>query len=206
MIDVDVIDDPRAAADLLDPLRARIVTELGEPGSASTLAPVLGQTRQKVNYHLRALEDHGLVALVGERPRRGLTERLFQATARSYVVAPEAVGPAASAPERTDRLSARYLIALGARLVTEVGALARGAERAGQPLATLSIDTDIRLASAADRAAFAEELAATIRDLAARYHDETAPKGRWHRVVVAAHPRPHVRPGTRIPPRQETSP
>lgn len=193
VVDVAVLDDPVAAADLLDPLRARILSELGRPGSASTLAPVLGQSRQKLNYHLRALEDHGLVRLVEERPRRGLIERMFLASARSYLVGPGAAGPAACDPERTDRLSARYLIALGARMVGEVAALADGAERAGRSLATLSIDSDIRLASAEARAAFTEELAATVGDLAARYHDESAPDGRWHRLVVAAHPRPNTR-------------
>lgn len=190
MHDVDVIEDPVPAADLLDPLRARILAELGRPGSASTLAPTLGQTRQKLNYHLKALEANGLVTLVEERPRRGLTERLFQASARSYIVGPAAVGPTAVDPDRTDRLSSRYLIALGARLVTEVADLVRRAERAGKPLATLSIDTDIRLASAEARAAFTADLAAAVRDLAARYHDETATDGRWHRLVVAAHPKP----------------
>ncbi len=190
MHDVDVIEDPASAADLLDPLRGRILAELGEPGSASTLAPTLGQSRQKVNYHLKALEAKGLVTLVEERPRRGLTERIFQASARSYVVDPAAVGPTAVTTERTDRLSSRYLIALGARLVTEVADLVRRADRAGKPLATLSIDADIRLASAEARARFTEDLAAAIRDLAATYHDETAPEGRWHRLVVAAHPKP----------------
>ncbi len=190
MHDVDVIEDPASAADLLDPLRARILAELGQPGSASTLALTLGQSRQKLNYHLKALEANGLVSLVEERPRRGLTERLFQASARSYVVGPAAVGPTAVDTERTDRLSSRYLIALGARLVTEVADLVRRADRAGKPLATLSIDTDIRLASAEARASFTEDLAAAVRDLAATYHDETAPEGRWHRLVVAAHPKP----------------
>lgn len=190
MHDVDVIEDPASATDLLDPLRSRILAELGQPGSASSLAPTLGQSRQKVNYHLKALEANGLVTLVEERPRRGLTERVFQASARSYVVGPAAVGPTAVDTHRTDRLSSRYLIALGARLVTEVADLVRRADRAGKPLATLSIDTDIRLASAEARAGFTEDLAAAVRDLAATYHDETAPEGRWHRLVVAAHPKP----------------
>ncbi|MGB5755904.1 MAG: hypothetical protein WBM50_03240, partial [Acidimicrobiales bacterium] len=50
--------------------------------------------------------------------------------------------------------------------------------------------TEIRFASAAERAAFTEELAEHITTLAAGYHDESAPRGRWHRLVVAAHPRP----------------
>lgn len=190
LLDIEVLDEPAAAAAALDPTRARLLAALREPGSATSVAAALGESRQKVNYHLRALEAAGLVELVEERPRRGLTERIVVATARSYVVSTAALGPGGADPARTDRWSSRYLVALGARLVREVGALARGAERAGQPLATLAIDTEVRFASAAERAAFTEELAATVRVLAARYHDEEAPEGRRHRLVVAAHPIP----------------
>ena len=114
----------------------------------------------------------------------GLTERLLVATAASYVVSPAALGAAASDPERAaDRLSARYLIAVAARIVREVAALARKDER----LATLAIDTEIGFRSADERAAFARDLAGAVTALAQRYHDES---GLPHRVVVAAHPKP----------------
>lgn len=190
VLDVAVLDDPVAAAAVLDPLRARVLAALAEPGSATTVAAALGLGRQQVNYHLRALEACGLVTLVEERPRRGLTERVVQATAASYVVSPTVLGALAAEPASTDRLSARYLLALSSRTVREVAALLAGAARANQPLATLAIDTDIRFASAGDRAAFADELAATVRSLASKYHDEHAPGGRWHRLVVTAHPTP----------------
>ena len=72
----------------------------------------------------------------------------------------------------------------------EVGALVRAAERAGKPLPTLSVDADVRFATPEDRAAFAAELAAAVRVLTARYHDESAGNGRWYRVVALSHPRP----------------
>lgn len=190
MLDVEVIEAPAAAAAALDPIRSRILAALSEPGSATTVARTLGLSRQKINYHLRALETQGLVTMVSVRARRGLTERMLQATAASYVVSPAALGKAAAAPDRIDRLSSRYLIALAARMVREVAALCRGAESAGKPLATLAIDTEIRFASAGDRAAFTRDLAEAVTALAARYHDESATGGRWHRLVVAAHPRP----------------
>src|ERR1700756_3057983 len=99
MHDVTVIDDPAAAETSLDPIRARLLAELARPGSASTLAGRVGLTRQRVNYHLRTLEAHGLVKLVREQPRRGLTERVMQASAAAYVVSPGALGQAAVAPE-----------------------------------------------------------------------------------------------------------
>ena len=39
------------------------------------LAAAIGLPRQKVNYHLRALERHGLVELVQERRKGNVTER-----------------------------------------------------------------------------------------------------------------------------------
>ena len=201
MLDVEVIEVPEAAAAALDPVRSRVLAALAEPGSATTVARTLGLPRQKVNYHLRALEAQGLVTMVSTRARRGLTERMLQATAASYVVSPAALGEAASTTERTDRLSSRYLIAVAARMVREVATLARRAEAAAKPLATLAIDTEIRFASAADRAAFTRDLAEAVTALAARYHDESAAGGRWHRLVVAAHP--SLEPTTATEPTKE---
>src|SRR6185503_443040 len=188
MLACEVIEDPAAATVALDPVRSRLLAELAEPASAAELALRVGLPRQKVNYHLRALEAHGLVREVETRKWGGLTERRLAATAGSYVVSPAALGPAATTPGTTDRLSASYLIALAARVVREVGELVRAALRADQRLATLSIDTEIRSRSAAERAAFSQELAASVADLAARYHDTTAAGGRLHRLVVLAHP------------------
>src|SRR5215207_4375234 len=109
-------------------MRSRLLSELAAPASAATLAARVGLARQKVNYHLNALEAHGLVRLAEERQWGGLTERLLVATAASYVVSPGALGPVAADPGRTnDRLSASYLIALAARAVREVGDLVRAA-------------------------------------------------------------------------------
>jgi DNA-binding transcriptional ArsR family regulator len=189
MLDVAVIDDPAAAGVSLDPVRARLLATLAEPGSASTLAPQVGLSRQKANYHLRALERHGLVELVEERRKGNCTERVLQATAASYVISPTALSAVAPDPGRApDQRSAWWLLALAARLVREVGELIRGARSESKRLATFAIDGEIRFASAADRSAFAEELAEAVNDLTAKYHDEAATGGRRHRLVVALHP------------------
>jgi DNA-binding transcriptional ArsR family regulator len=191
VLDIQVIDDPAAATVALEPMRSRLLSELAVPASAATLAMRVGLARQKVNYHLRALEEHGLVRLAEERRWGGLTERLLVATAASYVVSPSAMGPVAVDPKReVDRLSASYLIALGARVVREVGDLVRRATDVGKRLATLSVDTQVRFRSAADRAAFSSELSEAIAILVSKYHDESAPGGRVHRLVVMAHPVP----------------
>lgn len=191
MLDLEVIDDPAAASAALDPIRSRLLAELTRPASAATLAARIGMPRQKVNYHLRTLEAHRLVEVAEERHWGGLTERLLVASAGSYVVSPGALGPAASDPGRSaDRLSASYLVALGARIVREVGDLWRRARAADKRLATLAVDTEIRFRSPAERADFTAELTRAITALVARYHDETAPGGRLHRLVLVAHPMP----------------
>ena len=189
MHDVTVIEDPAAAEVSLDPIRARLLAELTEPGSATMLAAKVGLARQKVNYHLRELEAHGLVELVEERRKGNVTERMMRATAASYVISPITMQALQPDPGRApDRLSARWLIAVAARLISDVGALVNGATRAGKRVATFAMDGEVRFASADDRAAFAQELADAVTGLVAKYHDENAKGGRDHRIVIAIHP------------------
>ncbi|MFB9968001.1 ArsR/SmtB family transcription factor [Sinosporangium siamense] len=189
MQDVVVIEDPAAAEVSLDPIRARLLAELSEPGSATSLAAKVGLPRQKVNYHLKALEAHGLVEMIEERRKGNVNERIMRATAASYVISPTALASVQPDPSRSpDNLSASWLLAVAARLVRDVGALIKGATQARKRLATFAIDGEVRFASAADRAAFAEELAGAVSALVAKYHDQSAERGRDHRIVVAVHP------------------
>jgi DNA-binding transcriptional ArsR family regulator len=191
--DIAVIDDAAAAEVSLDPIRARLLAELSEPASATMLAATLGLPRQKVNYHLRALERHGLVELVEERRKGNVTERMMRATAASYVISPAALGRVQPDPARApDQLSAHWLLALAARLVRDVGALLSGAAKADKRLPTFALDGQVRFASVADRAAFAAELSASVAALVSKYHDEHAKGGRPYRLVTALHP--HIDP------------
>lgn len=195
MLDIAVIEDPAAAEASLDPVRTRILHELSRPGSATQIAVKVGLPRQKVNYHLKALERHGLVELVEERRKGNVTERVLQATAASYLISPQALSSVSPDPHRfSDRFSAFWLLALAGRMVQEVGKLIAGAAAARQKLATFAIDGEITFRTAADRAAFAEELGVAVTRLVDKYHDGGARPGpgasgaRRHRLVVALHP------------------
>jgi DNA-binding transcriptional ArsR family regulator len=189
MQDIAVIEDPAAAGVSLDPIRARLLAELSEPGSATMLAAKVGLPRQKVNYHLKTLEAHGLVEMIEERRKGNVNERIMRATAASYVISPTALASVEPDPARSpDQLSAGWLLAVAARLVRDVGALITGAAQARKRVATFAIDGEVRFASAADRAAFAEELAGAVTALVSKYHHESAEHGRDHRIVVAVHP------------------
>src|SRR5690554_1512221 len=98
MTDIDVIEDPTTATIALDPVRNRLLAELREPASAAVLADRVGLSRQKVNYHLRTLEAHGLVRQTGEKHWGGITERQLVAVASAFVVSPTALGPVAPDP------------------------------------------------------------------------------------------------------------
>ncbi|MGW3632621.1 ArsR/SmtB family transcription factor [Streptomyces sp. NPDC005122] len=190
MLDVTVIEDAEAAAVSLDPIRARLLAELAAgPASAAMLAGKVGLPRQKVNYHLKTLERHGLVELAAERRKGNVTERLMRATAASYVISPLALAAVQPDPDRfRDQLSARWLLALGARLVRDVGSLITGAAKARKRLATFALDGEVTFATAADRAAFIEELTQGVGALIRKYHDGNGKGGRDHRIVVAVHP------------------
>jgi DNA-binding transcriptional ArsR family regulator len=210
MRDVEVIEDRRAAACALDPIRSRLLAELAdEPASAAAVGARVGLTRQKANYHLRALEESGLIELDEVRMRGGIAERLLRPVAATFVVSPAAIADRGARPEQIrDRLSAGYLVTLAGRIVREVGELARRAEASGRRLPTFTLDTEVGFASADDRARFADELTDAILGLVARYHHDG---GRPHRLVVAAHPAPADReappdPTDLVPDDQEPNP
>ena len=189
MLDVAVISIAEVAESSLDPTRSRLLAALRDPGSATTLAARLDLPRQKVNYHLRELERHGLVELVEERRRGNMTERIMRATAMSYVISPDALGAVAPDPRRgVDQLSARWLLAVASRLVQDVGTLIDRASRARKPLATFTIDTEVTFATPGTRSAFAEELALIVARLVAQYDAPASAGGRPHRIVLALHP------------------
>jgi DNA-binding transcriptional ArsR family regulator len=178
---------------LLRPLRARILGMLAEPQSAASVARNLNLPRQNVGYHLKELEKQGLVELVQENKVGNCVERIVRATGRAYLVSAEALGSlAGGAAEATDRFSAAYVIAVAARSLREVSRLRQAADDANKRLATLTIDTEVRFATAADRGAFAEELAREVARLTAKYHDASAPRGRSYRVTTTSYPKPET--------------
>lgn len=188
MLDVAVLSDPGQASILLHPDRLRLLSELGEPDSASGVARRLELPRQQVNYHLRELEKSGLVEFVEERRKGNCLERVMRATARSYLISPDALGRLGEdAGMSPDRFSASYLLAAAARVIRDLGNLIPRALKAGKRLATLTIETEIRFRNPAQRAAFAEELAAAVAQLAAKYNS-TEPGARAFCILAGAYP------------------
>lgn len=186
-----VVRDAAQAASLMDPKRVALLERLAEPGSASSLARDLGIPRQRINYHLRELEKAGFVEFVEERRRGNCVERLVKATARSYLISPEVLGSLGRTPdEQQDRFSASYLMAAAGRMLRDLSEHVGRAAAAKKRVATLTLQTEIRFATAEDRTAFGEDLASAIARLAAKYHDDKTSGGRTFRLIVGAYPAP----------------
>jgi DNA-binding transcriptional ArsR family regulator len=173
---VDVVSTPLA------PLRRAVLEGLREgPASATELASQLGESRQRVNYHVRALERDGLVELHEERARRGCTERVVRATCHAVLVEPTVVG---ALPEEQDRFAADTLLAGGARLVRDVVAARAAATARGQRLLTFAIEAEVGFTRPADLERFADALAERVAELAAEF----GPGERTYRVLIGGHP------------------
>lgn len=186
---VAVVDEAEPAAALLKPIRLEILEHLREPDSAAGTARALGLPRQRVHYHTRELEKEGFLRHVGERKKGNCVERLVQASARMYVVAPQALGAVGVDPEQVqDRFSSSYLVASAGRTLHEVGVLQDAARRVGKRLPTLALEAEIRFASPADQQAFAGEAMEFFARAAERYHDEETEGGRAFRLTFSGHP------------------
>jgi DNA-binding transcriptional ArsR family regulator len=186
---VTVIRDLSQAAVLLEPTRLRLVRELSEPASAAGLARRLNLPRQRVNYHLRELENAGVLREVGTQRKRNCTERILQATARAYVLSPDILAELGQTPDGVrDRFSSTYLLNVATRTIRDLAVLRSWADSGGKRLATLTLETEIRFASPAAMQRFSEELAERFAQLAAKYHDESAPAGRVVRAFAGAYP------------------
>jgi DNA-binding transcriptional ArsR family regulator len=176
---------------LLHPERRRLIEALASgPDSASGLARRLGESRQRLNYHLRLLEEAGQVELAEERWKGSKPERIMRLVARQYVLDPAAIGSLAEDPDEAgDRFSASYLVALASRALRELAELLDRAKGKNARLATAAVNTTVRLRSPAAFHQFQSDLTHAVAQVVAKHHDDQG-KGRWFRVVVGAYPGP----------------
>lgn len=157
---VTMLSDPDTVLDSLTTFRRRLLDLLDQPRSASGLARLLGTSRQRVNYHMRALESSGLVELVEERPRRGVTERFLQRRADVVLVDPLAF--AGTALEDRDRIGITGLVVTARALLGQAATVATAAAAARQRVATATLDTEVVVANPAAMRAMLDDIARVI--------------------------------------------
>lgn len=183
---VHIVRDAEALLALGHPIRVKALEALREPASAAEVARRIRLPRQKVNYHLKQLEQAGLVKRSGERRTGNFVETLYQSAASSFVVSPEVTW---ADPRRASVLRAQLslgeLVRLGERLQADAIALLDRAAFEGETIASASVGTEVRFATEADRAAFLSEYLSAVGRLVDRF---AAAKGEPYRLMVAAYP------------------
>jgi DNA-binding transcriptional ArsR family regulator len=171
---------------LCHPTRVEMLDVLREPASAASVARRLGQPRQRIHYHLKALEVAGLVEPVEARRNGNFVETLYRAVARAFVVAPEV---ARQGSRRLDALRSQHsletLVALGERLQRDAAELLDRAAYDGEQIASAAVSAETRFASSEDRAAFMREYLESTKRLLEKYGAE---EGAPYRVVLTVHP------------------
>ena len=195
------VSDPRQAGLLLHPLRARLLSLAREPVSSSDLARRLDLPRQRVHYHVRALEAAGFLKPAGRQRKRNMIEQRYVATARAFVLSPEVLGPVgADWRDIGDPASAEYLLALTEQVR---GDLVRVQEE-GEAVSTVSLKSQFRFESQGQRAEFSRAVREAIVGVIARHTnpnrlDNGRPgRGQPFRLVLACYPAPSE-PGERAP-------
>ena len=84
--DYVIADSPEALKALGDPTRSVILSLLLERAATTThLAEALDKPKGTVGYHLKVLEEAGLVRVVRTRPVRAMTEKYYGRTGRTVV-------------------------------------------------------------------------------------------------------------------------
>lgn len=84
---VFIVNDPKIAKILIDPMRRAILELLREkPMTQTQLAIELGLTVASLNYHIRLLKSHRLVSIVKRKVgEHGIVEIFFSSSAYLYV-------------------------------------------------------------------------------------------------------------------------
>jgi len=186
-LNLEVVDSPEAIACLTDPVRQRILRALRQEGSASSISRTLNQPRQKLAYHIKKLEQAGLLKHIRDQKKGNCTERILKATATRYLLAPNAVGSDLSTDELQDRLSANALLALAAGCIDEVCQVQQAAGH--KRISTISLDTEVGFCDQEEKAAFAEALARSFTEVAARFPvREDVPQQRF-KLIIGAYPK-----------------
>jgi len=186
-----LVEDAVTARLALTPLRRQLLERLRSPASAATLGSELNIPRQKIGYHLKLLEEAGLIAEAGTRKRRGFTERLMETRSDALIVDPMILAPAdPDATEKQDVFAAEHLVRTSAGIVRDVSRMREAAREEGSRLLTFTIEADVAFAAPSDIERFAARLTESLSEIAAEFapKGETKGEGRAYRVTIAGHP------------------
>ena len=69
-----------------DPIRLKIIMTLGtSPKTAQDISHALGVSRSKIHYHLKILEQNGIIEVVDTELINGITQKYFLPVAKAFI-------------------------------------------------------------------------------------------------------------------------
>lgn len=181
-----MVTSTEQAVALLNPLRAEILSGMTEPVSAAEIARSMGETPQKINYHLKALEKVGLVHRVGSRQIRNLVEVLYRAAAKTFVLSESLGLPAEAIQHMKDQGSLAHLITVSERIKKDALRLMQHSDKE-EHVPSASLHTRVSLSDEGRRKAFVEEYVQLVRKLTEKYQTEGEADDAYH-VLLAVYP------------------
>ena len=183
---VHVLDDAEQVGALAHPLRVAILDALREADSAAGAARGIGESRQKVNHHVKALLDAGLIAAAGERRKGGFVEQLYQSVATAFMVSTRVAN---SGDRRVHALRSQlpleHLVALAERVQHDAVELLDRAAFDGEEIPSVALAADVRFPDDESRAAFMTEYLELLKPLLKKYGGR---KGAPYRAVLGVYP------------------
>ena len=192
MLDLFYIQEVNQAAALFQPLRVELMKLMAEPRTCAEMGQVVGESPQKVYYHVKILENAGLVEKVREERVRGIPQGYYQAKARSYWLSPAIVGRLGGRQKAQEQVSLNYLLALAEGLQADVASLAQSQS---DETPSLGLAAKIELRDGNERAAFMQEVQTFFQALAEKYGkqaaaiDDQTPSTTF-KLMLACYPQP----------------
>ncbi|MFC0212285.1 ArsR/SmtB family transcription factor [Paenibacillus chartarius] len=187
------IEAPEQALAMLNPLRGEILSRLVEPASAAEVARMIGETPQRVNYHLKTLEKVGLVRRAGTRQVRNLVEVLYRAIAKTFVLSESLGMKPETARKLQDQGALAHLIQTADRVRQDALLLMERSD-AAQPVPSATLQLMVPLGDERERERFLAEYVAAVQALVQKYTDSAAAdRGESkvpYQMVVAVYPTP----------------
>jgi len=181
-----LIDTTDQLVAITHPTRLRILDELRTPGTAAGAARSLGEPRQLINHHVRALAKVGLLRSAGERRNGNFVEQLYESTAGTFILSPRITwGEGERVRTLAEQLSLRHLVEFGERLQRDAITLLDRAAFDGDEIPSATVEATVRFADAAARSAFLDEYLHVTAELVEKH---AANDGDAYIVGLVVHP------------------
>lgn len=86
MQDVHILKTLEEINIVSDPIRLKIIMTLGTtPKTAQDLSDAMGVSRSKIHYHLKILQENGIIEVVDTELINGITQKYFLPVAKAFV-------------------------------------------------------------------------------------------------------------------------